>query len=92
MRALPFMRLFERCDDCRVEIAPLRKLKAWLRDFIRQFWRGGQDGLVHRLVVAVGVIVALDIKRLDFAADGEGEFVSLPSPGHWPSLAQLDGN
>ena len=76
----------------RVEIAPLRKLKAKLRDFIRQFWRGSQYCLVHGLVVAVGIIVALGIERLDFAADGQGKFGRLLSPGHRPSFAELDGD
>ena len=86
------MRLFDPSDDCGIEIAPLRKLKAKLRNFIRQFWRGSQYGLVHSLVVAVGIIVALGIERLDFAADGHGKFGRLLSPGHRPSFAQLDGD
>ena len=39
---LPFMRPFDPRDDSGVEIAPLRKLKAKLRNLVRHFGRGGQ--------------------------------------------------
>jgi hypothetical protein len=90
--AFLFMRLFEPRDYCAVEIAPLRKLKAKLCDFIRQVWRRSQYGLVHGLVMAFGIIVALGVERLDFAADGHGKFGRLFSPWRRPSFAQLDGD